>query len=151
MDNEPLHYATANREDGASLDVVARDFWGLNRQHAFFDIRVFNPFASCFSRSPLSQCYIINELEKRRAYDETVREVERACFSPLVFSASGGVGPSATTVYKKLASMLAEKWNTNCSRCVFWLRCRVLLFIKICHHVCEGKLFHHPSSCCCQC
>ena len=62
---------------------------------------------------------------KRRAYDERVREVERACFSPLVFSASGGMGPSATTVYKKLASMLAEKWNTNYSRCVFWLRCRV--------------------------
>ena len=81
-----------------------------------------NPFASCYSRS---QCYITNELEKRRAYDEMVREVERACFSPLVFSASGGMGPSATTVYKKLALMLAEKWNINYGRCVFWLRCWV--------------------------
>ena len=86
---------------------------------------MFNPFASCYSRSPLSRCYITNELEKRRAYDERAREVERACFSPLVFSASGGMGPSATTVYKKLASMLAEKWNINYSCCVFWLRCRV--------------------------
>ena len=42
-----------------------------------------------------------------------------------MFSASGGMGPSATTVYKKLASMLAEKWNPNYSRCVFWLRCWV--------------------------
>jgi len=125
LDNEPLHYATANREDGAHLDVVARDFWGQNRQCAFFDIGVFNPFASCYSQSPLSQCYITNELEKRRAYDERVREVERACFSPLVFSASGGMGPSVTMVYKKLVSMLAEKWNTNYSRRVFWLRCRV--------------------------
>ena len=56
---------------------------------------------------------------------DSVREVKRACFSPLVFSASGGMDPSATTVYKKLASMLAEKWNTNYSHCVFWLRCRV--------------------------
>ena len=109
MDNEPLHYATANHEDGARLDEVARDFWGQNRQRAFFDIRVFNSFASCHSQSPLSRCYITNELEKRHAHDERVREVERACFSPLVFSASGGMGPSATTVYKKLASMLAEK------------------------------------------
>jgi len=23
-----LHYATANREDGARLNVIARDFWG---------------------------------------------------------------------------------------------------------------------------
>jgi len=34
---------------------------------------------------------------------------ERACFSPLVFVATGGMGPSATTVFKKLASILAEK------------------------------------------
>ena len=38
LDHEPLHYATANREDGACLDVVARGFWGQNRQRAFFDI-----------------------------------------------------------------------------------------------------------------
>jgi len=44
---------------------------------------------------------------------------------PLAFSASGGMGPSATTVYKKLASMLVEKWNMNYSHCLLWLRCQV--------------------------
>jgi len=44
-----------------------------------------------------------------------MREVKRACFSPLVFSASGGMGPSVTTIYKKLASMLADKWVLNYS------------------------------------
>ena len=63
--------------------------------------------------------------KKRRAYDGRVREIERACFSPLVFSASGGMGPSATTVYKKLVSMLADKWDMNYSKCLFWLRCRL--------------------------
>ena len=29
--------------------VVARHFWGKNRQHAFFDVRVFNPFARSYS------------------------------------------------------------------------------------------------------
>ena len=62
----------------------------------FFDIRVFNPFASSYSQSPLSRCYVTNEQEKRHVYDERVREVERVCFSPLVFSASGGMGPTAT-------------------------------------------------------
>ena len=90
LDNKPLHFDTANCEDDARLDIVARGFWGRNRRHAFFDIRVFNPFACCYSRSPLSRCYINNEQEKRRAYDERVREVEKACFSPVVFSASGG-------------------------------------------------------------
>ena len=45
LDGEPLQFATANSEDGARLDVAARDFWGRNRQRAFFDVRVFNPFA----------------------------------------------------------------------------------------------------------
>ena len=49
LDNELLCYATANHEGGARLDVVAGDFWGRNRQRAFFDIRVFNPFASLIS------------------------------------------------------------------------------------------------------
>ena len=44
---------------------------------------------------------------------------------PLVFAATGGMGPTATTVFRKLASMLAEKWNVNYSHCLFWVRCRL--------------------------
>ena len=36
VEGEPLQFATANGEDGAHLDVVARDFCGRNRQHVFF-------------------------------------------------------------------------------------------------------------------
>ena len=125
LDGEPLQFATANSEDGARLDVVARDFWGRNRQRAFFDVRVFNPFACSYFRSQLSRCYQLHEREKRWTYDERVREVERACFSPLVFAATGDMGPTATTVFRKLASMLAEKRSINYSKCLFWLRCRL--------------------------
>ena len=64
LDCEHLHYATANREDGARLDVDARDFWGGNRQCAFFDIKVFNPFARSYSCLPLPRCYQVHEQEK---------------------------------------------------------------------------------------
>ena len=43
--DEPLHHSTACRGDGARLDIVADGFWGGSRQRAFFDVRVFNPFA----------------------------------------------------------------------------------------------------------
>ena len=43
--NECLVHRTANREDGARLDVAADSFWGNDRQCAFFDVRVFNPHA----------------------------------------------------------------------------------------------------------
>ena len=32
------------------------------------------------------------EQEKYRAYEQRVREIERASFTPLVFAASGGMG-----------------------------------------------------------
>jgi len=54
-DHEPLWHPTANREDGARLDV-AREFWRRNRQRVFFDVRVLIPFAPRF---PLSRCYQI--------------------------------------------------------------------------------------------
>ena len=67
------------------------------------------------------RCYQLHEREKIRAYDERVREVERACFSPLMFAATGGMGPTATTVFRKLASMLAEKRSINYNKCLYWL------------------------------
>jgi len=84
--------APANREDGAHIDVVARDVWGRNKQRVFFDVRVVNLGGA-----------------------ET----------PLVFAATGGMRPSATTVFRKLASKLANKWNVNYSCCLFWLRCKL--------------------------
>ncbi len=54
-----------NREEGA------QSFWGRDRQSAFFDVRVFNPYAPC-------QCYKKNESEKKRCYEERIRETARS-------------------------------------------------------------------------
>ena len=80
-----------------------------------------------------------------------MREVERACFSPLVFSASGGMGPSATTVYKKLTSTLADKWDMNYSKCLFWLRCRLCISLLRSAIMClrgHRSSVHHPIPAC---
>jgi len=37
---------------------------------------------------------------RKRGYDELVHNVEHGTFTPLVFSAAGGMGPIATTFYK---------------------------------------------------
>ena len=44
LGGEVLRHRTANREDGARLDIVAENVWGHDRQNAFFDVRVFNPY-----------------------------------------------------------------------------------------------------------
>ena len=52
-------------------------------------------------------------------YEQRVREIERASFTPLVFSALGGMSKPAETTYKRLASLLAtvERSARNKSPC----------------------------------
>ena len=59
MSGEHLMHRTANREDGARLDVVAEGFWGGDQQRAFFNVRVFNPFAQSYGNTTLHQSIII--------------------------------------------------------------------------------------------
>ena len=123
--SETMSYRTANVEEGARLDIKAQGFWGNDRQCALFDVRVFNPLAHTYHSLPMATCYRRNEQEKRRAYDQRVRELEHGCFSPLVFSVSGGMGPTAKVVYKKLAAMIVSKHSQPYSQTINWLRCRL--------------------------
>ena len=84
--DERLHHSTANTEDGARVDSKAQGFWENDRQCAFFDVRVFNPLAHTYRSLPLPTCYRRHEQEKKRAYDQHIREVEHGCFSPRFLS-----------------------------------------------------------------
>ena len=99
---------------GARPDVAADGFWGNPCERAFFDLWVFNHLDA-----PLRACYCKNKEEKKRKYDQRVRNIEHRCFSPLVFSTAGGLGPMATTVYKRLASiyMYADKLKKTLLSC----------------------------------
>ena len=101
--SEVISQITANVEERAHLSIKAQGFWEIERQYAFFDVRVSNPLAHTYPSLPLPACYKRNEQEKRRAYVQRVREVEHGYFSPLVFSVTGGMAPTARVVYKKLA------------------------------------------------
>ena len=59
-------------------------------------------------------------------YEQRVREVEHASFTPLVLSATGGMANEATTFYKRLASCLANKWDQQYAPTMSWLRCRLI-------------------------
>lgn len=70
-------------------------------------------------------CYKSHEKAKKRAYEQRIREVEHASFTPLVMSATGGMANEATLFYKRLASRIAEKWDHPYSSTMAWLRCRI--------------------------
>ena len=50
---ELLTHKLADRKDRACHDIMADKFWGGDRQHAFFDVQVFNPFALQHSPKPM--------------------------------------------------------------------------------------------------
>ena len=60
---------------------------------------------------------------KRNNYGQRVQEIEMAMFTPLVFSACGGMGPAATATVKRIASLLSEKWAQP-YQIMCWLRFR---------------------------
>ena len=122
LTGEALNGATAIGTDGARLEMAADCFWGGRHERAFFDIRVFNPLAQSNSQS-ISSCYRKHENAKKRAYEQCIREIEHGSFTPLVLSLTGGMGPTASVCYKRLASMLAQKRDQTYSSTMAWLRC----------------------------
>ena len=111
------------KTEEARLDIAANDFWGGRFERTFLDVRVFNSYAPSNKNTTIEKCFRKHELEKKRTYDQRVREIEDASFTPLVLSASGGFAKEATHFYKRLASLLAEKWDHSYNHTMNWLRC----------------------------
>ena len=112
---------SANKEPNARLDIVARGFWD-SMQDAFFDVRVFHPFAPSYYNQKLSSTYK-HEQKKRLEYGQQVREIEPGSFTPLVCTTTGSTAPEATVFLKRMASMLAEKRGEQYSTTIALLRC----------------------------
>ena len=143
LTSESLSYCSAVADDGARLDIAAHCFRSILHQRAYFDVRVFNPYAPSYQSEPVSTYYPHNEQQKRRAYDQRVRDVEMGCFSPLVFSAAGGCGPTADVVLKKLASCISTRQGKSYSHTLCWIRCHIgfslMCSAVLCLHGCRSS------------
>ena len=105
VSNETLTGASANRQDGARLDIAANGYRGGTFERTFFNVRVVNDSHAPSNRqTQLSSCYRKHKQMKKRAYEQRIREVEHASFTPLVISATGGLANEVSTFYKRLAS-----------------------------------------------
>ncbi len=98
------------------------DFGEVVLNGPFFDVRIFNPHAPS-NHQPIPSCYRKHENAKKRAYEQRVREIEHGSFTPLVLSATGGMGNAATICYKRLASLIASKRDQPYSSTMAWVRC----------------------------
>ena len=107
LTGEQLSNQSSNTEDNTQVDIAASNVWSPS-DRAFFDVRVYNPFSITDIRSTLKASHRRNEQEKRGHYDSRICRVEHGTFIPLVFTTAGGMGPAATTFYKRLAFNLSD-------------------------------------------
>ena len=98
----------ANTRDEARPDIAARGFW-QECAMAFFDVKVFNPFATTHLNQNLDTVFRSAEKEKKKLYNERVITVEHGSFTPVVLSAFGGFGFESSIFVSKLIEKLALK------------------------------------------
>ena len=97
--------STANTNDGARLDISARNFW-ITGQKAFFDVRLF-------------------DLNASRYQSKRILEVEHASFTALIFTVLGAVDIECRTFLSKLSELLAVKKDLPKSTVTSWVRTKI--------------------------
>ena len=108
----------------ARLDISARRVWSPNEK-TFFDVRVTHPNAASHRSKSLQQLYKENENEKKRMYGDRVINCERATFTPLVFTTTGGMGPECEKLNRRMAELIATKRKEGYSDVIGHIRTRL--------------------------
>ena len=104
----------ANTAEKARLDVSAVGIWSP-MERTFVDVRVMHPNTPSYRNKKVEQVYNQQEQGKKRIYNQRVLLVEKASFTPLVFSTYGGMGPECTRYLKQLAELIPHKTNEDYS------------------------------------
>ena len=114
----------SNTEEGARLDVAARSFWQRGEM-AFFDVRIFNPFAKSHIKTKLETLFGNNEEEKKTKYNERVIRIEHGSFTPVVLSAFGGFGRETSKFVAKLIEKISVKHDIPTSIVANYVRTKI--------------------------
>ena len=147
LSGESFTSKQSNDSDNARADVCARSFW-LTGQVAFFDVRVFNPNAKRYVNQELNKTYEMNEKEKKKQYNERIMQVEHGTFTPLVMSASGGMGRESRKFYARLSEMIAEKRKESYAFVASWIRRKIsfALINSVCVCLRGSRSIYHSAS-----
>ena len=116
--------SSRNQSEEARVDISARSFWQRG-QRAFFDVRVFNPFAQSHLNQKLQSSFTSAEKEKKKEYNQRIIEIEYGSFTPLVFSALGGGSPETERFISELALRLEKKSDIDYSMIINYVRTKL--------------------------
>ena len=114
----------ANLQDEARVDIAARGFWQRGVK-AFFDVRIFNPFAKTHLSTKLPTVFAQQEQQKKHHYNERIINVEHGSFTPIVMSAYGGCGRETEMFLSTLINKVAEKQGMPTSIVANYIRTKL--------------------------
>ena len=115
---------SANKGEEARVDIAAKGFW-QQYEMAFFDIRVFSPFAKSYMNNNLDAAFRTNEAGKKREYNQRVIQIEHGSFTPVVVSAFGGFGKESERFVARLVQKISEKKHLEASVVANYVRRKV--------------------------
>jgi len=148
LSGEVLDKKSANRQDEARSDVRVRNFWG-NRKDAFFEFRVFYPFASSHASKKTAEAMFLSvEKARKREYEERINVVDNGSFSPMILASTGGIGDQMSMALKVLAERLAGLDDEEYSEVMGMLRSRFAFAIARSALVClrgSRSLWNHTD------
>ena len=81
--------------------------------------------ARTYQGQSLEQACRSNEKEKKRCYNERILQSENGTFTPLVFSATGGMGTEGAAFYKQLCTLLSQKRNEPLAAISAWVNTKL--------------------------
>ena len=113
-----------NMEDASRLDISVRGLWSPFEK-TLIDVRVTHPNAPSQRSKSAATIYKDHENMKKRTYLDRVLQVEKASFTPLVLSTTGGAAPEAERFFKRVASQIAMKKQEQYSDVIMYLRTRL--------------------------
>ena len=117
--------------EGARLDISAIGLWS-DYERTFFDVRVTHPTAESHMKKSLSYLYKENENQKKNMYNDRIINVEKATFTPLVFTTTGGMGPECSKMNKRLAELISEKKGEKYGQVMQYIRTRLRFALLRC-------------------
>ena len=91
----------------------------------FQDVRVMHPPSKSYNGMSIDKIYSKHETEKKHKYNQRIMQVEKATFTPLVFSTTGGMGPECTKFHKRVAGLISKKTKEDYSKVMSHLRTRL--------------------------
>ena len=115
---------SSNEAEKARLDVSAVGIWSP-MERTFLDVRVVHPNCKSYCKKPIEQVYKINENDKKATYNNRIIQVERASFTPLIFTTSGGMAKECTKYHKQVAQLISLKTKEDYSQVMSHLRTRL--------------------------